>query len=203
MVAFDGRRSGASERGERLDRRAPHADTPCDTYSRLKIEAERLVRESGLTWSILRVGVVLDPYVLQGGLDELRLLSGVDPRCALETVDAGNVALAQARLLESDEAWNRVLLIGGGARSQICFADLFEATLGPFGLWPLPPGTFGDGPYYTHWMDTRESEALLAYQRLGFDDFRRAYQRSHAALSGWLSRLGVLTRPLVARLLRG
>jgi UDP-glucose 4-epimerase len=59
------------------------------------------------------------------------------------------------------------------------------------GVEPLPEQAFSDAVYATDWLDTTDSEALLAYQRHTFDDIAEAIARS----LGWKRRLVPLAGP--------
>jgi len=159
---------------------------PTDSYSGHKAECERMIRESGVRWSIMRLGVSVDPAASQVSADVLRAMFEISPETRMEYVHPADVATAFANLLEAPEAWGRVLLIGGGERCRIRQRDLFDAVFTAAGIGPLPAEAFGDAPYYTDWMDTTESQRLLRYQRHTFDDFRA---EAHEALR--------LKRPLV------
>jgi nucleoside-diphosphate-sugar epimerase len=175
-----------------------HAGDPVvatDHYTRQKLACEEIVRASRLRWVVLRVGVAVDPTARRMDLAALRMLFDVAPDNRLEYVHPDDVARAQANALERPEAWGRTLLIGGGARCRVRHRDLVQALFEALGLAPPPREAFGDLAYYTDWMDTAESERLLAYQRRSFDDFRAEMAVSLAPLR----RLLRPARPLVRR----
>ena len=65
----------------------------------------------------------------------------------------------------------RTLLIGGGPRCQLYQREVIAKPLEALGIGMLPEEAFGSTPYHTDWLDTTESQALLRYQRHGFDDY--------------------------------
>jgi UDP-glucose 4-epimerase len=153
-------------------RRVDETLRPTDAYSRHKIACEALVRARRGPWSILRVGVAVDADPLRA---DRRLLAGLFEARAdnrMELVHPRDLARAVTRLVEREAAWNRVLNIGGGALCRIRLSGMVDGLLGAAGLGPLPASAFGDGEYYTDWLDTDESQALLDYQRAGFDEIR-------------------------------
>ena len=147
--------------------------TPVDAYSRSKATCELLVRESSVPWTILRIGVAVDPTAPAAALEVFRQLMATHPANRLETVDPSDLALAIANALETPAARGRILLIGGGPRCQIRQRDLLGAITDGLGLPALPDSAFGALPFYTDWLDTSESQRLLRYQRHDFETFRR------------------------------
>ena len=165
---------------------------PTDNYTRHKAACEELVRASSLPWLILRVGVALDAGQSKVSGDILGMMFEVSLENRLELVHPDDVAGAMVNALRSDEAWGRVLLIGGGASCRITQRELFECTFGAAGIGGLPEEAFGHGEFYTDWMDTGESQRLLGYQTRSFDDFRRECQRELR----WVRWLVTPLRPL-------
>ena len=168
-----------------------HVDDPLiatDPYSSHKIECEGLIRESGLDWCILRLADVpilgiRDPHPIMFEI-------GLDNR--IETLHADDAGLAIANALETPEVWQRVLFIGGGAGHQLTYREYLTRLLAAMGVDPLPEEAFSTKEYATDWIDTKESEALLHYQRHSFDDIAQAI----AASLGWKRRLASAAGPL-------
>jgi nucleoside-diphosphate-sugar epimerase len=178
--------------GGTLDRAPPrHVDDPLvatDPYTAHKIECERLVRASGLTWAIYRlVDVpilgVRDPHPIMFEI-------GLDNR--IEALHADDAALAIANALDTPEVWGRVLFIGGGPSCQLTYREYLTRLLAAMGVKPLPEQAFSDAMYVTDWVDSAEGETLLRYQRHTFDDIAEAI----AASLGWKRRLVSLAGPL-------
>lgn len=182
----------------------PRVDQPCVTaadslnpqehYSRHKVECETLVRESGLTWAILRFGATLPLALrLDPGMFDVPLDNRIE---FLHTRDAG-FAVAQA--VTSNAVWGQVWLIAGGPRCQFLYGELVRRVLEAMGIGMLPEAAFSRQPFGTDWMDTAPSEALLHYQRHTLED----YIRDMLALLGPRRLLIRLFRPMVrAALLR-
>ncbi len=168
---------------------------PVDNYSSHKVECETMVGRSDLMWSILRLGVSIDPGGGQVSRAALRAMFEISPETRMEYVHPGDVALAVANLLERDEAWGRILHIGGGPECRIRQRDLFDAVFSAAGIGTLPEEAFDDGHYYTDWMETDASQELLDYQRHTFADFRDESRRAMR----WKRPLVRVLRPLVRR----
>jgi hypothetical protein len=148
-----------------------------------------MVRASGLSWSILRFAdvppiAIRSPHPMMYRVPLAQRIEIVHPR------DAG---LAIARALVREAAWQRVLLIGGGARCQLLYREYLNRFLEIVGIAPLPDALFSKAPYCTDWLDTEESQRLLEYQRFTFDDVIR----ETTALLAWRRPVARLLAPLV------
>jgi nucleoside-diphosphate-sugar epimerase len=154
-------------------RRACDPVCPTDHYSHHKIACEQLIRGSSLEWAILRLGVV--PPIRLAHLDPVLFEIGLDTR--LEYVNTRDVGMALANAVSCDQVWGKTLLIGGGPQCQMHYRDYVGSALQTMGIGVLPDRAFSTAPFYTDWMDTTESQALLHYQRHGFDIWLRDLRR--------------------------
>jgi nucleoside-diphosphate-sugar epimerase len=157
-------------------------------YTAHKIECEGLIRESGLPWCILRLADVpilgiRDPHPIMFEI-------GLDNR--IETLHADDAGLAIANALDTPKAWGRVWFIGGGESCQLTYRDYLARMLAAMGIEALPDEAFADNEYATDWLDTRESQELLQYQRHSYDDITKAV----AASLGWKRHLASAASPL-------
>jgi len=147
-------------------RRVEDPPQPIEHYARHKVECEQMVRESGLTWIIFRLGAALPVrLVLDPGMFEVPL----DNR--IEFVHRHDVAMAIANALETDQAWGRTWLIGGGPRCQLYQRDLVWNVLEAVGVGRLPERAFTTEPYPVDWLDTSESQKVLHFQRHTLQDY--------------------------------
>ncbi len=159
-----GRRDG-------LLRQVDDALLPTDPYSKHKVASEALIRKSSLLWVILRLGVSVAPGPRPVSPELLSMMFKNSLTTRLEYIHPDDAALAIIHSLTCPDALGRVLLIGGGESCRIYQRDLFDAFFGAAGIGSLPDEAFGDAPYYTDWMETKESAELLDYQRHSFADF--------------------------------
>ncbi|MGH9039108.1 MAG: NAD-dependent epimerase/dehydratase family protein [Acidimicrobiia bacterium] len=186
--------------------RTQHLDPPrtvddpiqiTDPYTAHKAEGERMLRESGLPVGILRFGAVL-PLQLLGSIDPLMFEVPLSDR--IEFVHTYDVGLALVNALDQEEVWGRTLLIGGGRACQVYQRELMARGLEAVGVGMLPESAFSTTPYHTDWMDTEESQRLLAFQRHTYDD----YLEQLVGVLGWRRHAVRGLRPLVRRwMLRG
>jgi nucleoside-diphosphate-sugar epimerase len=178
-------------------RRANDATQPFNHYSAHKLACEKLVRESGLPFCILRIAMS-PPLAPEGGDPEhLRFLFAYALDSRVEYVHPRDVGVAQANALDSEAALGKVLLIGGGKRCQITTRELINGLFERVGVGALPEEAFGPEPMFADWLDTDESQRLLAYQAHTYDDALDEIARKLGAKRYALT----LARPLVRRFL--
>lgn len=143
-----------------------------DHYTQYKITCEDLVKNSPLPWCILRVGVSVDSRTTKTDFTTLKTLLQVNPQNTLEYVHPKDVASAMCNAIEQPRAFGKVLLIGGGIQCQVTQSQFLNAAFNGCGL-TLKTSSFGYQKYYTHWMDTKESQQLLNYQTHTFNDYKK------------------------------
>lgn len=147
-------------------RRVEETPQPVEHYALHKVECERLVRGSGLIWSIFRLGAALPVrLIMDAGMFDVPL----DNR--IEFVHTRDVGYALAEALESRQVWGKILHIGGGKRCQLYYHEIVSAVLGVMGVGSLPAAAFTQVPYSTDWLDTDESQSLLGFQRHTIADY--------------------------------
>lgn len=146
---------------------------PTDVYTNTKVKAESIVTNSKLPWLILRLTAV--PPLGMGGGDDMDALFEIPLEQHIEFAHTMDVGLAFANAALRDVT-NKILLIGGGKRNQMLNREFLTKYLQAVGIGMLPEKVFkkpknDNNWYYVNWLDTEESERLLEYQNLTFDDF--------------------------------
>lgn len=143
---------------------------PYDLYGAHKLEAEDIVRSTGLDWVILRLGGVLTVDIRMDADPNLIYFEGVLPADGrLQTVDVRDVAHAFAAATNA-EVVGQTLLIGGDRTHHLLQGEIGSATAAAMGLvGALPPGHKGDPNdddawFATDWMDTATAQELLGHQ---------------------------------------
>jgi nucleoside-diphosphate-sugar epimerase len=161
---------------------------PMEHYTHHKVACEEMVKCSGLDWTIFRLAATL-PLAIQlaPGMFDVPL----DNR--MEFVHTRDVGLAIANAVSSPDVWGKVLLIGGGPGCQYEYREIVGRILEATGVGVLPDEAFGSVPFCTDWLDTRESQALLGYQRHDLSD----YIDDMTALLGYRRHLVRALRPIV------
>src|SRR6201996_3269115 len=153
------------------------ADTPLqpsDVYGAHKVEAENLVRASGLDWVILRLGGVLtaEPR-LDLDLDTIFFEAALTIDGRIQTVDVRDVARAFIAATTAPVV-GETLLIGGDESHRLVQGDIAPSTAAAMGLvGGIPTGRKGnphvDAQWFgTDWMDTTRSAEALDFQRISW-----------------------------------
>lgn len=168
------------------------APKPSDNYTRQKVQVEQRLAQSAIPWCVLRVGVSVDARTLGTELDMMRKLFGVSPDNPLEYVHPADVAEAIANCLDNPDALRKIWLIGGGADCRVTQHEFLSVALNTLGVI-LPKDMLGTNEFYTHWMDTTESQRVLRFQNHRFDSYRQEMTQR----LGWLRPLVRPFAPLV------
>lgn len=162
--------------GDVQDREPPlRADTPVspgDDYGRHKVDCEDSIGQSGLQWTILRLGAAV-PTRLLGSPHDPRIGFEISANSRIEFVHPADAGLAFARAVGCDEAIGKILYIGGGQSCRMTVAPFYNRLMDGIGIGPIPPEVFvrAHPPRFTgDWMDTEESQRLLQYQTRNLED---------------------------------
>ena len=174
---------------------------PSTAYARTKVQAEELIKGSGIDYVILRLTLIPPEKI---SLGELKRMYTLPLRNRIEFCHPDDTALAILNAVKNfDVVKGKTLMIAGGPSQQMLFEDMLRAILGAFGL-PLPPRhKFPDGPFPLHWYDTSESQELLNFQNKTLDDYSDDLVRQFPAPLGALIRraIGPAFGRLIVRLL--
>jgi nucleoside-diphosphate-sugar epimerase len=159
-----------------------HDCHPRDTYGETKLQAENLIKESGIDYVILRLTATM---YLSFGISDLKRMFTVPLYNRVEYCHPNDTAAA---ILNAVKNFNNVkgntLVISGGPKQRMLYKDMIQGILGVMGL-PLPSThKFTTEPYYLDWYDTTKSQALLNFQRHTFADYIRDFSRELARQYG-------------------
>jgi nucleoside-diphosphate-sugar epimerase len=161
---------------------------PEEHYSRHKVQVEKMVRESGLDWTIFRLGAAMPvKMIFDAGMFDLTINNRI------EFVHRQDVARAIANALETEAVWGKLWLIGGGPRNQYIYRDLASKVLDAMGVGMLPDAAFSPTPYPTDWLDTTESQKVLNFQEHTLDDYVAELQQK----LGWRRAVITWFRPAI------
>jgi nucleoside-diphosphate-sugar epimerase len=163
-----------------------------DYYAVTKINAEQWVRNSGLTWSIIRLTGIFNP---QQQLDPLFFHMPLDTCIEMATTRDTGFALAQA-VEHVSELQGRTFNLGGGAACRVIYRDLLNGCFARAGLGELdfPAEAFADQNFHCgYFADSDELERILHFQRDSFEDYLDWYTQhlspTRKRLATWLRRV--------------
>lgn len=151
---------------------------PTDNYTHHKVECERMIRKSGLPWTIFRITAV-PALKLNANLGFFPFEIPLEQR--IEFGHTRDIGTALANSVEAPTE-GRVLLLGGGKRCQMTNNEFINGFTVAIGIGRLPASAFrhpqsNDEWYYTDWLDTADSEALLHYQTHTYEDYLAGMRR--------------------------
>jgi nucleoside-diphosphate-sugar epimerase len=149
----------------------PLCPGPEDAYGQSKVEAEALVRRSGLPFSILRLSYV----VSRKKLDPDPLLFHMPLATKIEVCHTEDVGRAFAAAAREEAALGATFDIGGGPSCRTTYRDYLDRMFGLFGLggaaW-LPERAFARSGFHCGWYaDSDRAQASLRFQRKGLGDY--------------------------------
>ena len=143
-----------------------------DLYTTTKIQAETLIKESKLEYSIFRVSYVVAVDIIK--FRKVMFYIALDT--SVEIIHAKDTSLALVNAIESNEVWNKTFNLGGGEKCQISYRDnlndMFE--LMGFGRNFLPDEAFSKHNSHCGYYDTEEMNSLqriLNFQNSTLDNF--------------------------------
>ncbi|MFX1497879.1 MAG: NAD-dependent epimerase/dehydratase family protein [Promethearchaeota archaeon] len=169
---------------------------PSDNYSRAKVECEKMLRESGLPWIILRLAAVSVEKIPRN-FDTLLFEMPLDQR--IEFVSSKDCGIAFANAAMIDEV-NKIFLIGGGKDCQLLERDFLKGFFDAFGLKILPEKAFKvakkkEDYLYIDWMETKESQEILQFQMETFQQYVNRVKHDYR-----MRRLGIKIISPIAKL---
>ncbi|MEM2960671.1 MAG: NAD(P)-dependent oxidoreductase [Candidatus Bathyarchaeia archaeon] len=150
--------------------RIDHPLVVSDNYSESKIKSEKLIEDSNLPYTILRVtgiyevGLMELPKELQFSSDQR--VEFIDRRCVIE-------ALLSA--VGNEKASYKKFNIAGGRTWQMRGRDFIEQVYSQFGI-PVK-ANYSKKPGWFDWYDTEDSQAILKYQIVSFQRFLEELRR--------------------------
>ncbi len=176
--------SSIAVHGNRMEKKPPtKVDDPLapldyDNYAKHKIEVEKYLQKTTIPWTILRFAAIT-PYELGWEIPDIMYDIPLDQR--IEVADTRDVALACVNSLIA-ETIGKTLFIGGGEGNQLYQRDYVSLILEAVGIGMLPEEAFKkakslDDYYHCDWMDTKEAQEILHFQRFTFTDFIKKFRK--------------------------
>ena len=148
---------------------------PKDQYGETKLQAENLIKESGIDYVVLRLTATM--YFIFETSDLKRMFS-IPLNNRIEYCHPDDTASAIISAVKKfDTVKGNTLVISGGPQQRMLYKDMIGRILKVLGL-PIPPANkFTRKPYYLDWYDTRKSQELLCFQRKTFSDYLEDFSK--------------------------
>jgi len=157
-----------------------HPPRPNDLYAESKVEAERVLADSGIPFVNLRISAVVIPAFLDPP-EPWPFMPGQ----RIELVPLSDLVTALARLPETGQAaLGKTFILAGGPAWQMT-GETYVRRWAEIMDIPMEEMRFLDRPGWLNWYDTRDSQALLDYQKtppeLFFADLAQAVAEAMGA----------------------
>ena len=144
---------------------ADHPVNPFDVYAESKVEAERILKASGIPYLNLRISGIAIPAFL-------------DPpepwpftkNQRIELLALEDLVSAMANLVNIEKTENQTLILAGGKTWQVS-GEEYVRRWGEIMEIPLEEMSFRDHPGWLNWYDTDKSQSLFNYQNTSLEDF--------------------------------
>ncbi len=163
----------------------PLVASPGDVYATTKIEAESLVRESGLPFSILRLTYIVWRKKL--AIDPLLFHMPLATR--IEVCHTEDTGRAFAAALHEDAALGATFNIGGGESCRTTFREYLDRMFALFGLGGarfLPETAFATSGFHCGWFaDSDEAELVLKFRQKNLEDYYAEVKSEAQTLRPW------------------
>jgi UDP-glucose 4-epimerase len=152
-----------------------HDPNPQGAYGETKLQAEDIIRQSGIQYVILRLTATM---YLSFSLSDLKRMFSVPLNNRVEYCHPDDTASAIFSAIDNfDLVKGNTLVISGGPEQRMLYKDMVGAILRVMGL-PLPPARkFTKEPYYLDWYDTTKSQKLLNFQHRSFGEYIKDYSK--------------------------
>lgn len=187
-----------------VDASSPQIPAKYDTYAYSKIEAERMMRESGIPkWASLRLGSILSADLLKKGTDPITF--HVPMRGVLEWTtdsDCGRLLANLSSVKLPAEFWNRAYNIGSGKSFRLTYHEFETMLLRTLGCPPpekiFEPAWFATGNF--HGAFFRDSDLLESFLHFrGHDDADTHFKKMKEGLP-WYFRLTPIAPAFVIKM---
>jgi UDP-glucose 4-epimerase len=152
-----------------------HDANPRGAYGETKLQAEKIIKESGIEYVILRLTATM---YLNFSLSDLKRMFSVPLNNRVEYCHPDDTASAIFNAIDNFYlVKGNTLVISGGPEQRMLYKDMVGAILRVLGL-PLPPARkFTKEPYYLDWYDTTKSQKLLNFQHRSFSQYIKDYSK--------------------------
>lgn len=172
----------------------PLRPSPGDAYGMSKVEAERIVRDSGLPFVVLRLAAIMSRKKLEPD----PLLFHMPLRTKLEICHTEDTGRAFAQAARREAALGRTFDIGGGPSCRTDYRSFLDRVFGLIGLGGIgafPAAAFASSGFHCGWYaDSDEAEACLGFRRKGLEDFYAEVAEETRALRPWAALVAPIVR---------
>lgn len=160
-----------------------------DAYAVTKIEAEKLVKESGLHWTIFRLTAIFGPSNLH--LNPLFFHMPLNTSLEIATTHDTGYSLVQA-IPHSEALQNKIFNLGGGEPCRISYHDFLQRSFPLFGLgnFDMPEKAFATQNFHCGiYADGDDLEKILHFRSETVEELLQQMSSRIPQWKRWLTQL--------------
>jgi len=142
-----------------------------DEYAKTKIQAEKIVQDSGLDWTIFRLCAIMGNDNTR--LDPLFFHMPLDTPLEIATTNDTGRAVVTA-LQHKDQLNHRIFNLGGGEKCRISYRDFISKAfiISGLGKMQFPEGAFAQQNFHCgYYQDGDELEKIIGFRKQTLDDY--------------------------------
>ncbi len=169
-----------------------------DEYAKTKIEAEKIIQSSKLSWSIFRLSAIqgIGNHQMSGLMFHMPLETKIEMTSPKDTARAFVNAIENAEILN-----RRIFKLGGGENFRITYEDFIRKNFKISGLGKLnfPDKAFAEKNFHCgYYADGDQLNEVLNFRSDTVDDYFTALEKSISVSTKLFTRL---LNPLIKRYL--
>ena len=165
-----------------------------DEYAVTKIEAERLIQNSALDWSIFRLAAIMGNHKIS------KLMFHMPLDTHVEICTPEDTARAFVHAIDKKEQLNKKIFnLGGGAECRITYRELLTKSFDLFGLGKLdfPEKSFAEKNFHCgNYVDGDILEDILHFRQDDLDDY---FEKVKKGVNPIVKGLTEVVKPLVKK----
>ncbi|MHA2430658.1 MAG: NAD-dependent epimerase/dehydratase family protein [Promethearchaeota archaeon] len=146
-----------------------------DFYAESKIEAEKLIRNSGLDFCIFRLAYCASPAVLKFHPVMFRMPLNT----SIEMILTSDIGKALANAIEREDIWGKTFNLGGGESCRIKYGDHLDDLYEIMGLGRgfMPKEAFSKEGYHCGFYFNDGVQELFNFRNLTLQDFYKEVKK--------------------------
>ncbi|MBC8504256.1 MAG: NAD(P)-dependent oxidoreductase [Anaerolineales bacterium] len=164
-----------------------------DEYAKTKIEAEKLIQQSGLKWTILRLcGILTKKLKIQPLMFHMPL------ETSLEWCHSADAGYALAEAVDCEGLYGRIFNLGGGEKCRVKAREFMRSMMPMFGIaaTALPESAFATKNFHSgDYVDGDELDRLIKFRRRTLKDYYETVKRGISPMQRLL--VGMIPAPVV------
>jgi nucleoside-diphosphate-sugar epimerase len=153
-----------------------------DSYAETKIQAEKILRKSGLNWSIFRLSAIMGP---QTRMNPLFFHMPLDTSLEIATASDTGFALVEA-IHHTDEIRGKTFNLSGGPNCRTTYREFLNRVFSDIGLGRinLPEQAFAEQNFHCgYYSDAGKLQDILHFQQDTLEDYYRLLRNKNSRLS--------------------